>query len=145
MEKISWKQVRHNERHGAIPNLRWGHSCCVVDDEVVYFGGYAGIKIVIQTPITWMTFGLSTPSPWNGLKSKHWEMYLLNDQTAQWTTIKIINASLYLEVEESTNEDLTPLIFLIGRLRNGWRYIQSPMNLPLGKELIIQLNFTILT
>lgn len=42
MEKISWKQVRHSIRNGAIPNARWGHSCCVIQDEVIFFGGYAG-------------------------------------------------------------------------------------------------------
>ncbi len=32
MEKISWKPVRQNDRNGNIPSLRWGHSCCVIDD-----------------------------------------------------------------------------------------------------------------
>lgn len=42
MEKNSWKQVRHNNRNSHVPNARWGHSCCVIEDEVIYFGGYAG-------------------------------------------------------------------------------------------------------
>jgi hypothetical protein len=42
MEKISWKQVRQNDRNGSIPSLRWGHSCCIIEEEVVFFGGYAG-------------------------------------------------------------------------------------------------------
>lgn len=32
MEKLWWKQVRHNDRRGIIPSLRWGHSCCVIED-----------------------------------------------------------------------------------------------------------------
>lgn len=47
MEKISWKQVRHNDRRGAMPSLRWGHSCCIIDDEVLYFAGYAGTSSLI--------------------------------------------------------------------------------------------------
>lgn len=42
MEKNSWKQVRHNNRNSNVPNARWGHSCCVIEDEVIFFGGYAG-------------------------------------------------------------------------------------------------------
>jgi len=30
MEKVGWKQVRHNDRNGSIPSLRWGHSCCII-------------------------------------------------------------------------------------------------------------------
>lgn len=47
MEKICWKQVRHNDRNGIVPHERWGHCCCVVDDEVVIFGGYAGSSTFI--------------------------------------------------------------------------------------------------
>lgn len=42
MEKASWKAVRHNDKTGQVPNLRWGHSCALIEDEVVFFGGYAG-------------------------------------------------------------------------------------------------------
>ena len=43
MEKNIWNQVRYNDKNGNLPNLRWGHSCCVIEEEVLFFGGYAGI------------------------------------------------------------------------------------------------------
>lgn len=45
MEKSVWTQVKYNDRHGSLPSLRWGHSCCVIEDEVVFFGGYAGTTL----------------------------------------------------------------------------------------------------
>lgn len=52
MEKVSWKGVKQNEKHGQIPSLRWGHCCALVEDEVVFFGGYAGNAGIMQTQAT---------------------------------------------------------------------------------------------
>lgn len=52
MEKLCWKQVRQNERVGSVPHLRWGHSCCTIDDEVIVFGGYAGTSLLIKIQTT---------------------------------------------------------------------------------------------
>mgnify|MGYP002366893027 CR=1 FL=1 len=49
MEKPSWHKI---EKNSAKPCPRWGHTCCVIDDEVVFFGGYAGNSLPIQTLIT---------------------------------------------------------------------------------------------
>ena len=46
MEKYVWNKVNINPK-SAHPMQRWGHSCCVIDDEVIYFGGYAGTFILI--------------------------------------------------------------------------------------------------
>lgn len=51
MEKVSWRQVKQNEKAGNLPNLRWGHCCCLIDDEVVFFGGYAGTHYLKQTQV----------------------------------------------------------------------------------------------
>ena len=43
MEKFMWKPVAY-KNHGLMtqrPCPRWGHCCCTVGDEVVFFGGYA--------------------------------------------------------------------------------------------------------
>ena len=52
MEKLSWKTVKHNDKAGHLPNLRWGHSCAIIEDEVAFFGGYAGNFPFIQIPTT---------------------------------------------------------------------------------------------
>lgn len=41
IEKHMWRPV--NSISSAKPSPRWGHSCCVIQDELVLFGGYAGI------------------------------------------------------------------------------------------------------
>ena len=46
MEKHLWRKIdikglKSNNR----PCPRWGHTCCVIGDEVVFFGGYAGISL----------------------------------------------------------------------------------------------------
>lgn len=52
MEKHWWKTVRQNEKAGQVPSLRWGHCCAVIEDEVVFFGGYAGRTVTIQIRAT---------------------------------------------------------------------------------------------
>ena len=52
MEKTGWKQVRFNDRNGQQPNQRWGHSCTPIDDDVLFFGGYAGTPLMKQIPPT---------------------------------------------------------------------------------------------
>jgi N-acetylneuraminic acid mutarotase len=49
MEKPTWKKI---ESTNSKPCPRWGHASCVVGDEVLFFGGYAGNSFLIQTPIT---------------------------------------------------------------------------------------------
>ena len=41
MEKLEWKPVQANSHQNSTPNPRWGHACCYVNDEIVFFGGYA--------------------------------------------------------------------------------------------------------
>lgn len=41
MEKHSWHRVHLNIHSNNQPVPRWGHSCCVIGNEVVFFGGYA--------------------------------------------------------------------------------------------------------
>jgi hypothetical protein len=40
IDKHMWRPV--NSISSAKPSPRWGHSCCVIGDELVLFGGYAG-------------------------------------------------------------------------------------------------------
>jgi len=40
IEKHMWKPV--NGINLTKPSPRWGHSCCVIGEELVLFGGYAG-------------------------------------------------------------------------------------------------------
>ena len=40
IEKHMWRPVTSNTT--VRPSSRWGHSCCVIGDELVLFGGYAG-------------------------------------------------------------------------------------------------------
>lgn len=49
MEKHLWKRI---EKNSSKPCPRWGHACCVVGEEIVFFGGYAGSYMAIQTPTT---------------------------------------------------------------------------------------------
>jgi hypothetical protein len=45
MEKQSqcrWRKVCTRKTTGQSPVPRWGHTCCVIPDEIVFFGGYAG-------------------------------------------------------------------------------------------------------
>ena len=44
MEKASWKKI---DRNSSKPCPRWGHACCTIGDEVLFFGGYAGTKTFI--------------------------------------------------------------------------------------------------
>ncbi len=46
MEKPTWKKIDANSSK---PCPRWGHSCCIVGDEILIFGGYAGIIPLIKT------------------------------------------------------------------------------------------------
>ena len=48
MEKQSqcrWKKVCTRKSTGQTPVPRWGHTCCVIQDEMVFFGGYAGTHL----------------------------------------------------------------------------------------------------
>lgn len=54
MEKLSWSQVRHSDKNGTLPNMRWGHSCCLIGDDIVYFGGYAGTPILSSIDSSYM-------------------------------------------------------------------------------------------
>ena len=47
MEKLEWKPVQANSHKNSTPSPRWGHACCYVNDEIVFFGGYAGIYLHI--------------------------------------------------------------------------------------------------
>ena len=49
MDRPTWKKIDKNANK---PCPRWGHTCCVIGDEVLFFGGYAGNYLLIQTPIT---------------------------------------------------------------------------------------------
>lgn len=49
MEKPCWKKI---EVAGSKPSPRWGHTCCVIGEEIVFFGGYAGKSLPTQTPTT---------------------------------------------------------------------------------------------
>lgn len=42
IEKHIWRPVSSSTVSTAKPSSRWGHSSCVIGDEVVLFGGYAG-------------------------------------------------------------------------------------------------------
>jgi hypothetical protein len=44
----SWKSVACAVR----PPSRWGHSSCIVKDNLYIFGGFASTKISIQTQLT---------------------------------------------------------------------------------------------
>lgn len=46
IEKHSWKPVANTNGSNAKPSPRWGHSSCVIGDELVLFGGYAGILFI---------------------------------------------------------------------------------------------------
>lgn len=37
-----WKKVCMRKSTGQTPVPRWGHTCCVIEDEMIFFGGYAG-------------------------------------------------------------------------------------------------------
>ena len=39
MDKHAWNKVDKNSNK---PSPRWGHTCCVIAEEIVFFGGYAG-------------------------------------------------------------------------------------------------------
>jgi hypothetical protein len=41
MDKLIWKQVNALSSSSHKPSSRWGHSCCVVGEEILFFGGYA--------------------------------------------------------------------------------------------------------
>ncbi len=45
MEKHFWHKVISNTKISHLPPSRWGHNCCVIGEEVVFFGGYAGTSI----------------------------------------------------------------------------------------------------
>ena len=41
MDKYTWRQVKTLSSSSHKPSARWGHSCCVVGEDIVFFGGYA--------------------------------------------------------------------------------------------------------
>jgi len=41
MDKHTWHRAQFSPRPSNMPLPRWGHSCCVIGNEVVFFGGYA--------------------------------------------------------------------------------------------------------
>lgn len=41
MDKHIWRQVKTLSSTSHKPSPRWGHSSCVVGEEIVFFGGYA--------------------------------------------------------------------------------------------------------
>ena len=43
MDKHLWHKVETNIKSSNKPCPRWGHTCCVVNENIVFFGGYAGI------------------------------------------------------------------------------------------------------
>lgn len=49
IEKHMWKPV--HVINSAKPSPRWGHSCCVIGEELVLFGGYAGTCLIISDSI----------------------------------------------------------------------------------------------
>ena len=53
MEKQKWRSVNTVNNGSSKPSPRWGHSNCVIGEEVVLFGGYAGIPhLILQIPST---------------------------------------------------------------------------------------------
>lgn len=44
MEKPTWKRI---DSLNSKPTPRWGHACCVINDEILFFGGYAGTFLSI--------------------------------------------------------------------------------------------------
>ena len=49
MDRALWKKI---DRSANKPCPRWGHTCCVIGEEIVFFGGYAGTLSTMQTPTT---------------------------------------------------------------------------------------------
>lgn len=43
-DKFTWKPVKTSSESSQRPSPRWGHSSCVVKDEVILFGGYASTQ-----------------------------------------------------------------------------------------------------
>ena len=52
MEKHTWHRAQSSNRASSNPLPRWGHSCCVIENEVVFFGGYACTPKIIQNRST---------------------------------------------------------------------------------------------
>lgn len=136
MERHLWRKVDNVIRSTSRPCPRWGHTCCVIGDEVVFFGGYAGTSSSIQIRTTWTMSGPTTQSPWNGKKSSLKETNLPTDPTAQWTTTKKTTKSSFSEEEAPTNKDLTPSASLTGNQKNGSKSTLARMKQHLGKEPI---------
>ena len=44
---LLWKRVQVAEWQMHPPSSRWGHACCVIQNEIVIFGGYAGTSSII--------------------------------------------------------------------------------------------------
>jgi len=49
MEKPNWQKIDKNTNK---PCPRWGHTCTAIQDEVLFFGGYAGISFHMKILIT---------------------------------------------------------------------------------------------
>lgn len=41
-----WKKVQLAKSDVNQPSPRWGHASCVIDDQIVFFGGYAGTSLL---------------------------------------------------------------------------------------------------
>lgn len=39
---LLWKKVQIGNGQVNQPSPRWGHTCCIIDQQIVFFGGYAG-------------------------------------------------------------------------------------------------------
>jgi|LakMenEpi03Aug12_release.lakeMendotaPanAssembly.Ray.scaffolds.fasta_scaffold606887_1 hypothetical protein len=68
MEKMRWREVKEGGRNDPRPLARWGHCSCLIDDDLIFFGGYAGTFTHIKTPFIWTICGLSILSQCNGDK-----------------------------------------------------------------------------
>ena len=49
ISQFEWKTVDASHSTPK-PSARWGHSCCVVDDNFYLFGGFASTSFITQTP-----------------------------------------------------------------------------------------------
>ena len=120
MEKHEWNSVYTSQRAQTQPNARWGQCCCVVKDEIVVFGGYAGkFYLLIQIRTIWMTFGALIRSLWNGHKSSRREIFPHNALMPQCIMRKLLKKSLFLEVVVKRSNDSITFTPSIGKPSNG--------------------------
>ena len=74
IEKHIWRPVSSNTVSTAKPSSRWGHSSCVIGDEMVLFGGYAGTRFIMLDSI-YMN-----------------DVWIYHTANMQWTEIKTFGA-----------------------------------------------------